>query len=64
MTEEKPSFNNKLIMIIFGLSEMSTLIYEMIWIKSLSLVFRTTTYTVLIIIIGFLSVYIGIPFIV
>lgn len=42
-------------MIIFGLSGMSGLIYEVIWIRPLSLVFGTTTYAVSIIIAGFLS---------
>jgi spermidine synthase len=49
------SFRNKLILIIFGLSGMSALIYEVIWIRPLSLVFGTTTFAVSIIIAGFLS---------
>ncbi len=55
MPEERSSFYNKLIIVIFGLSGMSALIYEIIWIRPLSLVFGTTTYAVSIIIAGFLS---------
>ena len=55
MPEERSPFYNKLIIVIFGLSGMSALIYEIIWIRPLSLVFGTTTYAVSIIIAGFLS---------
>lgn len=55
MSEEKSRSYNKLIILIFGLSGMSALIYEVIWIRPLSLVFGTTTYAVSIIIAGFLS---------
>ena len=48
-------FSNKLIIIIFGLSGMTALIYEIIWIRPLSLVFGTTTYAISIIIAAFLS---------
>lgn len=55
MSEEKSGWYNKLIILIFGLSGMSALIYEIVWIRPLSLVFGTTTYAISIIIAGFLS---------
>ncbi len=49
------SLRDKLILIVFGLSGLTALVYEIIWIRPLSLVFGTTTYAVSIIIAAFLS---------
>ncbi len=46
--------NRKLLLIIFGLSGMTALIYEIIWIRPLSLVFGTTIYAVSTIIAAFI----------
>ena len=46
--------NTKLILIIFGLTGMTALIYELIWIRPLSLVFGTTIYAVSTIIAAFI----------
>jgi spermidine synthase len=46
--------NKKLLLIIFGLSGMTALIYEIIWIRPLSLVFGTTVYAVSIIVASFI----------
>ena len=46
--------NKKLLLILFGISGMTALIYEMIWIRPLSLVFGTTTYAVSIIVASFI----------
>ena len=46
--------NRKLLLIIFGLSGMTALIYEIIWIRPLSLVFGTTIYAVSTIIASFI----------
>ncbi len=46
--------NKKLLLIIFGISGMTALIYEMIWIRPLSLVFGTTVYAVSIIVASFI----------
>lgn len=46
--------NKKLLLILFGISGMTALIYEMIWIRPLSLVFGTTMYAVSTIIASFI----------
>jgi len=46
--------NKKLLLILFGISGMTALIYEIIWIRPLSLVFGTTTYAVSIIVASFI----------
>jgi len=46
--------NKKLLLIIFGLTGMTALIYEIIWIRPLSLVFGTTIYAVSTIIASFI----------
>jgi len=46
--------NRKLLIIIFGLSGMSALIYEIIWIRPLSLVFGSNVYAVSTIISSFI----------
>ncbi len=46
--------NKKLLLIIFGISGMTALIYEIIWIRPLSLVFGTTVYAVSIIVASFI----------
>jgi len=46
--------NKKLLLIIFGISGMTALIYEIIWIRPLSLVFGTTIYAVSTIIASFI----------
>lgn len=46
--------NRKLLLILFGISGMTALIYEIIWIRPLSLVFGTTTYAVSTIIASFI----------
>ena len=49
------NLKNKLIIIIFGLSGMTALIYEIVWIRPLSLIFGTTIFAVSIIVAAFLS---------
>jgi len=46
--------NKKLLLIIFGLTGMTALIYEIIWIRPLSLVYGTTIYAVSTIIASFI----------
>ena len=46
--------NKKLLLIIFGLTGMTALIYEIIWIRPLTLVFGTTIYAVSTIIASFI----------
>ncbi len=46
--------NKKLLLIIFGISGMTALIYEIIWIRPLSLVFGTTIYAVSTIVASFI----------
>jgi len=46
--------NKKLLLILFGISGMTALIYEMIWIRPLSLVFGTTMYAVSTIVASFI----------
>jgi len=46
--------NKKLLLIIFGLTGMTALIYEIIWIRPLSLVFGTTIYAVSTIVASFI----------
>jgi len=46
--------NKKLLLIIFGISGMTALIYEIIWIRPLSLVFGTTTYAITTIVASFI----------
>ena len=46
--------NKKLLLIIFGISGMTALIYEIIWIRPLSLVFGTTMYAVSTIVASFI----------
>jgi len=46
--------NKKLLLIIFGISGMTALIYEMMWIRPLSLVFGTTMYAVSTIVASFI----------
>ncbi len=46
--------NKKLILIIFGLSGMTALIYEIVWIRPLTVVFGSTIYAVSIIVASFL----------
>ena len=58
MSEDKSngsSLRGKLILIIFGLSGLTALVYEIIWISPLTLVFGTPPYAVSIIIAAFLS---------
>lgn len=52
---DKKNYLNKLIIIIFGLSGMTALIYEIVWIRPLSLIFGTTIFAVSIILAAFLS---------
>jgi spermidine synthase len=49
------NYLNKLIIVIFGLSGMTALIYEIVWIRPLSLIFGTTIFAISIIIAAFLS---------
>jgi spermidine synthase len=46
---------NKLIIVIFGISGMTALIYEIVWIRPLSLIFGTTIFAISIIVAAFLS---------
>ncbi len=46
--------NKKLLLILFGISGMTALIYEIIWIRPLSLVFGTTIYAVSTIVASFI----------
>ncbi len=46
--------NKKILLILFGISGMTALIYEIIWIRPLSLVFGTTVYAVSTIIASFI----------
>jgi len=46
--------NKKLLLILFGISGMTALIYEIIWIRPLSLVFGTTMYAVSTIVASFI----------
>lgn len=46
--------NKKLLLILFGISGMTALIYEIIWIRPLSLVFGTTLYAVSTIVASFI----------
>ena len=46
--------NKKLLLIIFGISGMTALIYEMMWIRPLSLIFGTTMYAVSTIVASFI----------
>jgi len=46
--------NKKLLLILFGISGMTALIYEIIWIRPLSLVFGTTMYAVTTIVASFI----------
>ena len=46
--------NKKLLLILFGISGMTALIYEMIWIRPLTLVFGTTMYAVSTIVASFI----------
>ncbi|MGV7226208.1 MAG: spermidine synthase [Nitrosopumilus sp.] len=46
--------NKKLLLVIFGISGMTALIYEIIWIRPLSLVFGTTMYAVSTIVASFI----------
>ncbi len=57
MSEDSSVHNylNKLIIVIFGLSGMTALIYEIVWIRPLSLIFGTTVFAISIIIAAFLS---------
>ena len=48
------TLNQKLILIIFGLSGMTALIYEIVWIRPLTVVFGSTIYAVSIIVASFL----------
>jgi len=58
LSEDKSNdspLRGKLILIIFGFSGLTALVYEIVWIRPLSLVFGTTIYAVSIIIAAFLS---------
>ena len=46
--------NKKLLLILFGISGMTALIYEIIWIRPLTLVFGTTMYAVSTIVASFI----------
>ncbi len=46
--------NKKVLLILFGISGMTALIYEIIWIRPLSLVFGTTVYAVSTIVASFI----------
>jgi len=46
--------NKKLLLILFGISGMTALIYEIIWIRPLSLVFGNTTYSISTIVASFI----------
>jgi len=46
--------NKQILLILFGVSGMTALIYEIIWIRPLSLVFGTTTYAITTIVASFI----------